>query len=91
MPKIGRADIQTVHCERTKPSFGTFSQGEKVATLSRSLVRFCRFLLEKDTEMNEKRNKLKTMMKVEKFHQISRLKTQNKGLERIHKHPGERV
>ena len=38
--------------------------GEKVATLSRSLVRFCRFLLEKDTEMNEKRRKVQVMLKI---------------------------
>ena len=40
--------------------------GEKFATLSRSLVRFCRFLLEKDTEMNEK-------IKFQNYNEIQKL------------------
>ena len=43
--------------------------GEKVATLSRSLVRFCRFLLEKDTEMNEKKKQAQNYDESPKFPQ----------------------
>ena len=44
-----------------------FCGTEKVATLSCSLVRFCLFLLEKETEMNEKEIKFKNMTKVKNF------------------------
>ena len=51
--------------------------GEKVATLSRSLVRFCRFLLEKDTEMNEKKKYAQNYDESRKIPQKSHPKTQN--------------